>query len=105
MNAQGRGEEGVEIPLPFFSSISCSVSVFVALSRGSCKKKKREKKRKSQIWPLSTVPAESPASAYFQVFQRAETEEQGGSDFCCEANWLMHSKISGFDFVIIGTKI
>lgn len=45
--------------------------MFVAQSRGS--------QEKTQIWPLSTLPAKYPASAYFPEYQWAKSKERGGT--------------------------
>jgi len=50
-----------------FLSIFSSISVFVAQSRGS--------KEKTQTWPLSTLPAKYPASAFFPEYQWAKSKE------------------------------
>lgn len=78
-------------------SISCSASVFVALSRGSSTKKKRKKKGAR----FGLCPPYLQKSLHQHISKCSngpKPEGGGGSDFCCEANWLMHSKRSAFDF-------
>lgn len=58
-----------KIPLFFLFTILHCISV--------CSPEQRKRRKKPQIWPVSTLPVKYPASAYSAELQRAKSKERG----------------------------